>query len=202
MSRKVLFIKMLLLLYAAQSRPEMDADCYEDVSVMCPVPDIDSMDFVSVAWYKLHSPQKLGIIRRGKDNKTTQYYNFTRSIKPEFGEKHSLLLRHVTPEDSGTYECEISANIGGQNQNLEVGLKVHVCVTQAVLKTTTTATTPEFNTTQPDLRCHNQVEDLPVMWSVVGYVAVGLAKIILSLISIQVIRAVRMKSSRQRQHRW
>ncbi|XP_037627441.1 uncharacterized protein LOC119489278 [Sebastes umbrosus] len=194
MSQKVLFIKLLLLHYATQSRPENNANCYEDVQVMCPDEAIDSRDFISVAWYKINNSQKLGIIRKSKDSKTPQYYPFTRSHKPEFGEKYSLLLPRVTPEDSGTYECEISANVGGQNMNLEVDLTVHACVTQADL--TTITTTPEFNLTQPNLPCHNQVEDLPVMWSGIGFVAVGLTKIILSLISIQVVQAVCMRSSR------
>ncbi len=34
--------------------------------------------------------------------------------------------------------------------------------------------------------CNKQVEELPVMWSIIGYVAVGLTKIILSIISIGV----------------
>uniref|UniRef100_A0A8C3AKS6 Si:dkey-109a10.2 n=1 Tax=Cyclopterus lumpus TaxID=8103 RepID=A0A8C3AKS6_CYCLU len=181
MLHKVLFIKMLLLHYATQSEPEMYANCYEDVLVMCPGVVVDNMEFSSVAWYKHLNNTKLGIIRRGRDNKTKKYSNFVRSPKPRFGEKNSLLMSGVTPEDSGTYECEISANIGGQNQNFEVHLKVNDCGK----KTEMTTMTPVLNTTEPDLRCHKQ-EDMPVMWSVMGYMAVGLAKIVSSLISIWV----------------
>lgn len=41
-----------------------------------------------------------------------------------FGEKYSLFIPSVTPEDSGSYECFISAKIGGQNLYLQVGLTV------------------------------------------------------------------------------
>ncbi|XP_054465784.1 uncharacterized protein LOC129100230 [Anoplopoma fimbria] len=195
MSQKVLFIKLLLLHYATLSRPQIYANCNEDATVMCPVLDIDSMDFMSVAWYKINQT-KIGIIRKGKDNKTMRYSNFIRSIKPRFGEKHSLLIPSVTPEDSGTYECEISANIGGQNQYLEVQLTVYECETDMTTITTV------LNATLPNLLCHKPEEDIPVMWSILGYSAVGFVKIILSLISIQVIQAVRMRSSRRRQHKW
>ncbi|XP_044068552.1 uncharacterized protein LOC122883638 [Siniperca chuatsi] len=196
MFQKVLFIKLLLVHYATQIQAEIQASCNEDVPLKCPVVDIDSMDFLSVTWYKHNNQKKLGIIRRGKDENLTQHYNFTRSAR--FGEKHSLFLDSVTPEDSGTYECYISANVGGQNQNPTVVLTVNVCTTQADLTTMTSV----LNTTHSDLLCHNQVEDLPVMWSIVGYVALGLAKIILSLISIWVIQAIRIRSSRRRQHKW
>lgn len=196
MCQKVLLIKLLLLHYATQSQLETLANCYEDVPVMCPDVDFDRLDFISVAWYKFHNQKKLGIIRRGKDN-ITYDYDFARSPKPRFGEKNSLLLPSVTHEDSGTYQCDISANVGGRNQNLKVNLTV-VCVTQPDRTTMTTV----LNATQSDLLCHNQVEDLPVMWSIIGCVAVGLAKIVLSLISIWVIKAARMRSSRRRQHKW
>ncbi|XP_031700595.1 uncharacterized protein LOC116382056 isoform X2 [Anarrhichthys ocellatus] len=176
MSQKVLFI---------ESQTEIKANCSEDVPVMCPAVDTNSIDFLSLAWYKLNklNKTKVGIIRRGKDNKTRQYKSI-RSPNPRFGEKHSLVIPGVTPEDSGTYECEISAKVGQQNQNHEVHLTVHECVTQT--DTITTIMTTVLNATQPVLPCPKQEEDIPAMWSIVGYTAVGLTKIVLSLISIWV----------------
>ncbi|KAM6929450.1 uncharacterized protein PEZ65_008704 isoform 1-T2 [Lycodopsis pacificus] len=200
MSQKVLFVKLLLLHYATQTQTEIKANCAEDVPLMCPGVDTDSMDFLSVAWYKLNklNKTKVGIIRRGKDSKT-RVYNTIRSPNPRFGEKHSLVIPSVTPEDSSTYECEISAKVGQQNQNHEVLLTVHECVTQTdTIMTTGTV----LNTTQPGLPCPKQEEDMPVIWSIIGYTAVGLTKIVLSLISIWVIQAVRKSSSRRRQHKW
>lgn len=51
------------------------------------------------------------------------YYNFSREVT--FGEKQNLLLRKVSPADSGDYECTISANVGGQNRNHKVSLIVN-----------------------------------------------------------------------------
>ncbi|TNN73330.1 hypothetical protein EYF80_016493 [Liparis tanakae] len=124
MVRKVLFIEMLLLHYATQSEPDRYANCHEDVQVMCPGVANDGKEISSVAWYKING-EKVGIIRRGRDNKIKRYSIFVRPLQPQFGERHSLVMPRVTPDDSGTYECEISANIGSQNQNFEVHLKVN-----------------------------------------------------------------------------
>ncbi|XP_035511967.1 uncharacterized protein LOC118323980 [Morone saxatilis] len=195
MLQKVLFIKLLLVHYATQTSSEITAACDEDVQLKCPSLESGLTDFLSVTWYKFNQ-SKRGIIRRGKNDKVPQSYNFPRPAS--FGEKHSLLLTRVTPEDSGNYECSISANVGGQNQYDKVILNVNVCATQADLTTVTNV----LNTTHYDSLCHKPAVDLPVMWTITGYVAVGLAKIILSIISIWVIRALRIRSSRQRQRKW
>lgn len=72
---------------------------------------------------QLHDQKQHGIIRRDKGDEATQYYNFARPAS--FGEKQSLLLPRVTPQDSGSYECAISANVRGRNLNLQVDLIVN-----------------------------------------------------------------------------
>ncbi|XP_040008803.1 uncharacterized protein LOC120803881 [Xiphias gladius] len=190
MSQRIFFIKLLLVQYTTQTQTGIQAHCNDNVSLECPGGDIDSMDFLSVTWYKLNSDKKHGIVRRGKDDTVTQHYTFRRTAK--FGEKYSLFLPSVTPEDSGDYDCSISANIGGQNLNFKVQLTVHECLTQAEVTTVTTVT----QSTPP---CHKQDEELPVMWIIIGYVPVALVKIISCLISIWVIR---IRSSKRRKHRW
>lgn len=75
-------------------------------------------------WFEqLEKQKKHGIVRKGKSDTSTQNYNFTRVAT--FGEKYSLFIPNVTPEDSGNYECAISANVGGQNLNLGVDLTVY-----------------------------------------------------------------------------
>lgn len=44
--------------------------------------------------------------------------------KGRFGVNYSLLLPSVTPDDSGAYECAISAKLGGINQHFKVNLSV------------------------------------------------------------------------------
>lgn len=72
---------------------------------------------------QLHGEKRQGIIRRVKGENGTKFLNFTRPAS--FGKKYSLLLPSVTDEDSGTYECTISANIGGKNMNLLINLIVN-----------------------------------------------------------------------------
>lgn len=59
--------------------------------------------------------------RRGQEKSFV--YSTSRPVM--FGEKYSLMLLSVTPEDSGSYECAINANIGGRNWNSRVDLLVH-----------------------------------------------------------------------------
>ncbi|XP_070767287.1 uncharacterized protein [Enoplosus armatus] len=192
MSLKVLIIKLLLVDYATQSLAEIHANCNDNVTLMCPDIDIDRMNFLSVSWFKLINQNRLGIIRRSKADEVTQYYKSEFNRLASFGEKYSLLIPHVMHEDSGTYECAISANVGGKNLNCRVVLAVDVCVTQAELTTMTNV----LNTSHSSLLCPKQAEDLPIMWSIIGYVAVGVTKIFLCLISIWVIREVHIRSSR------
>uniref|UniRef100_A0A3Q3JIJ0 Ig-like domain-containing protein n=1 Tax=Monopterus albus TaxID=43700 RepID=A0A3Q3JIJ0_MONAL len=192
----VLFIKLLLVHYATQSQVKVQACCGHKVSLKCPNVDFDTMDFVSMGWYKLNKENKDGIIRRSKGDKSGQHYNFPRNASLD--NKYNLLLSNVTPEDSGTYECFIGANVGGQNRYLQVNLTVQVCVTSQAPLTTLTTMTPD-NTTESALACSKQAEDLPVLWTVSGCVAVGLGKIILCLISIWVFQII--CSSRQ-QREW
>ncbi|XP_068193892.1 uncharacterized protein [Antennarius striatus] len=189
---KVFFIKiclcqLLLVYYSTWCLAETRANCSEDVPLKCPDVDTDSMNFRSVTWYKLSNDKREGIIRRGKDD-VTLYYSFSRPAR--FGGNHSLFLPNVTPEDSGSYECAITAPIGGQNVNLKVDLIVNVCVSQADL-------TRASNVTRDP-----PVVDLPVVWAVIGYTILGFGKMVLSLISIWVIRAVHSRPSRRRWHKW
>lgn len=71
---------------------------------------------------QLSNLKRQGIIRRDKGAEVPHYYNFSREV--EFGEKYSLFLQSVKPEDAGAYECYISANVGSQNLNLQVNLTV------------------------------------------------------------------------------
>lgn len=61
------------------------------------------------------------IIRRRKEE--TQPSNFSRDVS--FGEDLSLFLPKVKPEDTGTYKCDIRANVGQRNKEGYVHLKVN-----------------------------------------------------------------------------
>uniref|UniRef100_A0A665T9Q8 Ig-like domain-containing protein n=1 Tax=Echeneis naucrates TaxID=173247 RepID=A0A665T9Q8_ECHNA len=183
---------LLLVLYTAQSQGSNLSVCSGNVSLNCPKEDIGSMDFLSVTWYKHKAGKRYGIIRISKSDGKKQLYDSESGA--EFGEKYSLLLPKVTPEDSGTYECAISANIGQQNVNLQIHLTVHECA-----QTETTTVSIQSNTNKTVFVCQSESEDLPVMWSVGGYMAVGLVKVFLCVIIIWVIH---VRSSKRTQQSW
>lgn len=146
--------QLLWVHYTTQTITEKRANCSEDVLLTCPDINPDNMDFFSLIWYKVRerlfhtemcscsicasqplisldfwlleqfqNQTKHAIIRRGKADGRTLTYKFNRPA--EFGKNLGLLLRNVTPLDSGGYECAISANVMGQNLNLQVNLVVN-----------------------------------------------------------------------------
>ncbi|KAM9855499.1 uncharacterized protein ACBR49_001709 [Aulostomus maculatus] len=197
MTQKVFSVKLLLLLllllvyYATQTQAEVQANCGEDVSLECPGVDVTSMTFLSVTWYKVNNKGKKGIVRKYKKESVARLFGFPRPA--QFGEKLNLFLPNVSPEDSGTYECAISAPVGGQNLYPSVNLSVPVCVTRAA-ETIRMSTTKNLWNTTADQQC-KKLEELPVTWSIIGYLAVGGSKIVLSLISFWVIHKLRLRSS-------
>lgn len=72
---------------------------------------------------QLHGKKRQGIIWRGKGGTEIKSFNFSRPAS--FGEKYGLFLPSVTDEDSGTYECTVSANIGEKNINVLINLIVN-----------------------------------------------------------------------------
>ncbi|XP_047458244.1 uncharacterized protein LOC125018422 [Mugil cephalus] len=192
MSQPVLFIKLLLVVHVAHLQEIHD--CNGNATLWCPGVKSDHMDFLSLAWYKHIDQKKHGIIRISKGDKTPQIYEFHRPAY--FGKRHSLLLTSVKPEDSGKYECAIHANVGQKNDFQFVNLVIRECSTQAVPTTATelTVTANMLNSTPSSLPCNQVAQDLPVVWSILGYVAVALAKIVLPLISLKVIH---IRSSRR-----
>ncbi|XP_033971423.1 uncharacterized protein LOC117470689 isoform X2 [Trematomus bernacchii] len=198
-----IFSSQLLMLHSAVH--SLSASCRDDVSLTCP--DVGS-DFVSVTWYKRIDQDKCGILRwSSKDKSKPEFFKSNRSVHYDYDQDYSLLISAVTPVDSGTYECEVGARVGYQNTKVEVKLDVSACVTPAVPTPVTPVTpavrtpvTPVPNTTFD--HCRLQVQELPVLWSAVVYGTVGLAKIVLSIIIVLIIRCVQTKSSKRRQQKW
>lgn len=190
----IVFVELLLVYCATQSQQVTQADCNENASLQCP--GINGMDFISVTWYKLVNGKKFGIIKKRKRDQAPQMYNFTRIVS--IGEDYSLFLPRVEPADSGTYMCGIGANIGGQSQYPTVDLAVNECVTQADPTSPVVDLSPtnSMNTTQSI-----QVQDLTILWAAVGYVAVALVKIVLSLISVWILRITFKRKQQRRRSR-
>uniref|UniRef100_A0A672YGX7 Si:dkey-109a10.2 n=1 Tax=Sphaeramia orbicularis TaxID=375764 RepID=A0A672YGX7_9TELE len=155
-------LDQLLLVHCATYEAEIRVNCNEDVSLDCHGVNFTNMNFISVAWYKLNNNRQRGIIRKNKDIKEPERYFFHRPT--DVGENNNLILRNVTSKDSGIYECGVSASVGSKNANSKISLYVSDCVTKPVPTTMTNI----LNTTL----------------HVTGYLAVGVAKIVLSLFII------------------
>uniref|UniRef100_A0A3B3HS09 Ig-like domain-containing protein n=1 Tax=Oryzias latipes TaxID=8090 RepID=A0A3B3HS09_ORYLA len=180
--------QLLLVRYAALI-PQVDADCNGNVTLPCPAVNQENMDFLALAWYKEDSNGKRhGIIRKSDDGVMA----FENGRTASFGTMHSLLLNWVNASDEGTYLCAMSANVGGQNKDARVELTVRVCRTEVQLTTVNYVTSSRANQTS---QVCNEVH-IPQTWSLLGFGAVAAVKILLSIITIKVIRSRCLKRRR------
>ncbi|XP_013991684.1 uncharacterized protein isoform X2 [Salmo salar] len=166
----------------------IQVDCNEDISMKCDA--IQDKSYRSITWYKLNN--RTGIIRRSDDEKP-QFYEYPRLAR--FGVMDSLVLPRVRPEDAGTYLCLIRANIGQTNRESIVTLNVSTdCVIQ-----TTVAVTAWQNVTHSTLQRTMHVVEVSVIWTLCGFLILGLVKIALCHISMEVVRKIKRRHSRRKQ---
>ncbi|RVE70923.1 hypothetical protein OJAV_G00069380 [Oryzias javanicus] len=179
MPQVTLLICLCQLLLVRHAEPTLQIDAVCDKTATLPCPFIKQhMDFLSLSWYKVETGGKnRGIIR--KSDSGVQAYEYKRNAS--FGENHSLLLPNVNESDAGMYLCQMSANVGGQNKEEKVQLTV--CRTEVQL--TTVVNFPRSNQTSQDC---NEAQ-LSQIWSILGFGTVAVAKILLSLITVKVIRS-------------
>uniref|UniRef100_A0A3Q2XNM9 Ig-like domain-containing protein n=1 Tax=Hippocampus comes TaxID=109280 RepID=A0A3Q2XNM9_HIPCM len=186
MSAVLLFMKVLTVYCLSPSQPKVEADCDKNVDLSCLCRD--STHFQLLSWYKIIEQKRHFLISTGDG----LVEKATFSQRATFGEGDSLHLPAVKPSDSGTYKCAITANVGGQNKDCVVDLVVHACVTNTPTMTMTNEmlnTIPSaVNTSQKN----GEELPLPVVWSSLSYLAVGLAKVLISCIGVRVIQACRM----------
>ncbi|XP_061908030.1 uncharacterized protein LOC133653043 isoform X2 [Entelurus aequoreus] len=161
MNQITLFVQVIAVYYAIPSHAEVRATCDQNVDVDCPCRD--SPKFLGLRWYKMSGETRYAIISTS-DNENEKS-NFHRPAM--FGERNSLHLPRVTPQDSGTYKCIIRAGINRQNKE-------------------SCTPTPRLNVSNTHVNSSKHVEDLPVMWSVLGYLSVSLVKVLLSCATILV----------------
>ncbi|XP_034151989.1 uncharacterized protein LOC117595394 [Esox lucius] len=167
------------------------AECNEDISMNCEA--VKNNMHKSITWYKLNN--RTGIIRK-RDNNVPEKYDYPRPAW--FGENDSLVLPRVRPEDSGTYECLIRAEIGKINRKSSVILHVStVCDTL----TTMTALVKECqNMTHSSPMYPIQVLEVSTVWTSCGFLIMVLVKITLCIISIGVVGEIKKSHSRRKQH--
>ncbi|XP_051914174.1 uncharacterized protein LOC127596058 isoform X2 [Hippocampus zosterae] len=182
MSAVLLFVKVLTVYCLSPSKAKVEADCDKNVDMSCLCRD--STHFQLLSWYKMDGQKRHFLISTGDGS--VEKGNFSQQIT--FGEGDSLHLPVVTPSDSGTYKCAITANVGGQNKDCVVDLVVRACVTN----TPTITMTNVMLITIPSAVNASQELPLPVVWSSLSCLAVGLAKVLISCIGVRVIQACRL----------
>ncbi|KAM9828492.1 uncharacterized protein LOC133150208 [Syngnathus typhle] len=175
MSRLSLLVKVAAACCVARSQANGDVECGKDVSLSCLC--WDGTDFLFLSWYKMSGQERTFII---KVDGSWRQIEATRSQRATFGNNHSLHLPAVTPRDSGTYKCVITAKVGGQSKDCTFGLRVQDC--GATAATATSALNGSRHEEALPL-------PLPVTWTALGCLAVALVKALVSCISIGVFGA-------------
>ncbi|XP_061759990.1 uncharacterized protein LOC133554822 isoform X3 [Nerophis ophidion] len=171
MNRITLIFQVIAVYYAIPSHAEVRATCDQNVDVDCPCRD--SSEFLALRWYKMSGETRYAVISTSDNG--NEKSSFHRPAM--FGERNSLHLPRVTPQDSGIYKCIILAGINRPNKEL--------CTP-----------TPRLNVSNTHVNSSKHIEGLPVMWSVLGYLSVSLVKVLLSCATILVIRACHIRASR------
>lgn len=189
----LMFWLLLGSLASSQSLTEINAFCNDNIFLPCTAIQ-GNRNYRTIIWYKLYN--KTGIIRKS-DGETKRYAEYHRAA--DFGADDSLNLSSVRPEDGGTYQCDIWANIGGKNRDSLIHLNVSDCVAPVYLTTTVTYSENATNKT-PQSRL--LVEEISTFWSVTAFLLVYLIKIALSLIFIKVFQAIKRKWCRRKQQTW
>ncbi|XP_057686220.1 solute carrier family 13 member 3 isoform X2 [Corythoichthys intestinalis] len=170
-----LFIKVLTVFYMSQSQAEVKVNCGENVDLSCQCRDTST--FRALTWYKLLGDHRRNFLIRISDGREEKD---DRDSPATFGQNNSLHLPVVHSSDSGTYRCAITAVVNRPNKNCDVILLVHDCKTKA--PTTTVAL---LDTLSSSVNLTQQEEELPLMWSIVGYLVVVFAKVFVTCTSIR-----------------
>ncbi|KAG7472037.1 hypothetical protein MATL_G00104320 [Megalops atlanticus] len=184
------YLFAVLTLQRVETLNSISAECRETITLPCNA--IHHSDtFRAVTWYKFNI-SRTGIVR--KNSQGVKSYNFPRVAV--FGDREGLMLPDVSPEDSGTYECHVSANVGGTNKDSMVFLNVSECLTPAPAVFTTplvTRAAVRANTCKP---CIDQVVEVSAAWIVSGFSVVAFVKIALCFCFIWVLFMARKREER------
>ncbi|KAJ0064349.1 hypothetical protein NL108_006382 [Boleophthalmus pectinirostris] len=172
-----LVFELLVPCSAQEQMLRIEAKCGSDAALPCNA-DFRTNRYKSVTWYKTK-----GIIRISLTDNESFKYDFPRAVSVE-KQNYSLLLANVRPEDSGVYKCEAGGILGEKTLYLQVMLTVPECEPDV---TTASMTTVQREETEGALLNVTHAPHLPLTWSLVGYTAMGLTKIIMSMIIIRIL---------------
>ncbi|XP_066558830.1 uncharacterized protein LOC136748732 isoform X2 [Amia ocellicauda] len=176
-----LSVALALQCLLCERHHSVQADCDDTVSLPCSATQ-NTKTYRSITWYRWYKMNnRSGILRKRKD--IIMPFNFSR--KAEFGPMEALILPNVRPEDSGKYQCFLSAELGSPNQESEITMTVQECVTQIVSTTITlpvewTSSGPLVVQRNSSVHCGTHMTEVSAVLLVSGFTALGLVKAVLS----------------------
>ncbi|KAL6459063.1 hypothetical protein MHYP_G00325350 [Metynnis hypsauchen] len=154
--------------------------------------------YTSVIWYKIYQGREQGIIRHHQG--TSSPYLTYRGIA-SLTKDYSLVLKNVTYKNAGKYKCQVIAKMGGKNNESHVMLNTSECFTEAT--PTPVFTVPVLSLTNSSSHGMNSSEisviqplEVTNLWAFVGFLTVGLTKVLLCALCVWVV--VAFKKHRRR----
>uniref|UniRef100_A0A8C9U491 Si:dkey-109a10.2 n=1 Tax=Scleropages formosus TaxID=113540 RepID=A0A8C9U491_SCLFO len=156
---------------------KVQARCNDTITLPCSLTE-NTSDYRYAVWYKLNFTRLEGIVRKSR-NGPIQPYDYRREAR--LGDSEALVLPWVQPEDSGEYQCMLGADIGKQNQFLNILLNVSECVA-----TSAPTFAPVIMATNSNCVFDGSYMELSPARILSGFSVLGLVKAMLCLLSIWV----------------
>ncbi|AXN91026.1 putative immunoglobulin-like domain containing protein [Namao virus] len=101
-------------------------DLYKKV-LDCDAKRVLQHNYRRVTWYKVTGDDELtGIVSIRQKNRTVAYYAGARG-RYEVTESNSLVIVNPSKSDCGTYQCQLWADLGQQNQKGNIEFKIEGC---------------------------------------------------------------------------
>ncbi|XP_028666463.1 uncharacterized protein LOC114658608 [Erpetoichthys calabaricus] len=176
----------------------ISTECGSDAILPC-VAVQKSSNYRVIYWYKVIASQRNGIVQKTQiRNKVNKYQSFARDI--HLSQNESLILPNARPEDSGTYICMLSANIGEANKESLVNLNVTNCTVPLMWSSPSPALYSQTSlvtlnlTVNSSAHCQDQQIELSFGVLATGFTLVSVVKLVLSVCLTLIIFRMRKKT--------
>ncbi|XP_038653004.1 CD83 antigen-like isoform X2 [Scyliorhinus canicula] len=115
-----------LMFLGAECISEVAVKCGETARLPCKADFQIGLQYRAISWYKItdNGVGLIGIVRKDfRENITRKYLGFNGTIELDSARPYYLIIPSVSREDFGTYQCSLSAPLGEQNKQADVGLR-------------------------------------------------------------------------------
>ncbi|XP_051509311.1 uncharacterized protein LOC127414937 isoform X3 [Myxocyprinus asiaticus] len=162
------------------------ADCRDNIILPCAALQ-NSQNYTSVTWYKAYNETSFSIIIK-VESVDTQTDKYNSSVLLD--KNASLILRKVSPANTGTYECLIRAKVGGINNRSLLTLNISDCMSTVspIFAFSTKFINGSSENIGNPLTHVSKDAGLITIWTSVG---LALSKVLLSAVCIWVFKELR-----------